>query len=452
MLAALGGCATIGQQHPTKMSAVRESLIDNQPKQAMQAYQSAYSSCGSTMMVLCNLESGRLAQLNDDYDASLSHYADVIQTIATSRMEAQIQVSAILNQGVATASSDLEIPYAIPDYAMTFLYPYQALNYLGQNNLSDALVSIRQLSNAQYWVYQQRLMTGDIQKKYSRNLASDGIRSSDFNLNRSPQVRSMMQSVKSLDNAYENAFSYYLASILYEAFDTDYNNAYLSMRNASRVAPDNPYVTQTLKEMKRAFDGGSAYDQDNGRLVILYEHGFVAPRQEFSLSLYLGDLGLQKLTIPYYSANSAQGRFHDVVITAKGDGNKKTNWKGQTSLLVDTTLMASKSLSEAYPAIITREVVRLVLKSTATAVATDQAGSWGNLAGSLYSYFTAKADLRSWLMLPNNVQLYATQLPQGAYHIHAGYVDKEVTIRPGRTSLLWVVTIGRFDQPYYFEL
>jgi uncharacterized protein len=260
-----------------------------------------------------------------------------------------------------------------------------------------------------------------------------------------------MQSVRSLDNAYENAFSYYLASILYEAFDTDYNNAYLSMRNAQRVAPDNPYIKDTLADMKRAFDGGSAYDQGNGRLVVLYEHGFVAPRMEFGLTLYLGDLGLQKLTVPYYSAQLPKGHFHDINVQGLGSV-EKVHKDGKTSLLVDTSLMAAKSLSESYPSIIAREVVRLVLKSTATAVATDQVGGWGNLAGSLYSYLTAKADLRSWLTLPNNVQLYASQLPQGQYHVKTGYVDKEVTIHPNRTTLLWVVTIGKFDKPYYFEL
>ena len=53
--------------------------------------------------------------------------------------------------------------------------------------------------------------------------------------------------------------------------------------------------------------------------------------------------------------------------------------------------MAMKSLTEQYPAIITREVIRLVVKSLATYEASNQAGGWGLLAGSIYSFMTAQA-------------------------------------------------------------
>ncbi|MDE4996872.1 hypothetical protein NAH08_12405, partial [Francisella tularensis subsp. holarctica] len=47
---------------------------------------------------------------------------------------------------------------------------------------------------------------------------------------------------------------------------------------------------------------------------------------------------------------------------------------GKSSLLVDTTAMADKSLSDQYPAIVTREVLRLVTKTAISLAANRSSG------------------------------------------------------------------------------
>ncbi len=443
----LSGCATFSASYPNKMKQVKADVASGSISQAQKAFVDAFGD-KPTKDNLYLLERARLAQLNGNVAESKKDYQAVIQTVVTSKMAAKVQVSKVLENMGAVLTNDRELPFSTSDYAMTFLYPYQALNYLSENNLSGALVAIRQLSNAQYWTYQQKLMAGDLQNKYQKEMSKAGVDQDNLGLNKSTEINQMFSAVKDASNAYENGFGYYLSSILYQAFDDNYNNAFVSIKDAKRLLPDNPYILRTYAEIERGFNGGNAYEIGKGRLVVFYEQGFVTPREAFKLPLFLGKLGLQEIAVAYYPSKYTLLPPKDLYITQ----NKEIIDKGQTSLLVNTTQMAMKSLTEEYPAIITREVIRLIVKSLATYEASNQAGGWGLLAGSIYSFITAQADERSWLLLPNNIQLFEQQYQQGKYAVDIGLKTTNVEIKPNKTTLLWIVNMGNFTKVYHFIL
>ena len=441
----LSGCATLSAPYPQKMAKIKSQLTKDEPSQAQKSFAEELATNENQLNLL---ESGRLAQLNGDVAQSQQDYARVINQVATSQMAAKVQVSKVLQNARAILTNDREMPYAVPDYAMTFLYPYQALNYLSQHDLRGALVAIRQLSNAQYWTYQQKLMAGDLKQKYQQDTAKVGVDKEHLDVNKSKQIKDMFNSVSHIENAYENGFGYYLASILYEAFDQNYNNAFVSIKSAKRLLPDNPYVLSTYQQMQKGFDGGSAYQKDKGRLVVLYEQGFVEAKSAFKLPLFLGKLGLQEIAVPYYASTYTLLPAQSVYVTKE----KQIIAKGKTAMLVNTTAMATKSLTEEYSVIITREVVRLVVKSLATLEASNRAGGWGALIGSIYSFVTAQADQRSWLLLPNNIQLYETQLKKGAYQLDVTAKNYHFMIKSEQTTLVWIVNMGAFDKAYVFVI
>lgn len=443
----LSGCATFSASYPSKMKAIKADAEEGNLSAAQKAFTEEFGDKPDSDNLYL-LEQARLAQLNGDVAESKKAYEAVIQTVVTSQMAAKVQVSKMLENMGAVLTNDRELPFSTPDYAMTFLYPYQALNYLSENDLSGALVTIRQLSNAQYWTYQQKLMAGDLKGKYKEDTSKVGIDEDKLGLNKSKEITEMFSAVKDASNAYENGFGYYLASILYEAFDDNYNNAFVSIKDAKRLLPDNPYVLRTYQEMERGFNGGSAYEAGKGRLVVIYEQGLVTSKEAFKLPLFLGKLGLQEVAVTYYPSQYTLLPPKDLYVTQHG----KIIDKGQTSLLVNTTQMAMKSLTEEYPAIITREVIRLVVKALATYEATDQAGGWGLLAGSIYSFMTAQADERSWLLLPNNIQLFENQYNAGKYSVDIGLKQTPVEIHSNKTTLLWVVNMGSFNKIYQFAL
>ncbi|MCF6764587.1 hypothetical protein L3V82_02295 [Thiotrichales bacterium 19S3-7] len=441
----ISGCATLQSPYPKKMQTTKKDVTENNAQAAIKAYKKEFSA--SQDPNLYALELGRINQLNNDNKASLNDYANVIQSIRQAQMKAKIQVSKMLSSAGALATSDLELAYDVPDYEQTFLYAYQAKNYLALNDLSNALVSIRRLSQAQAWIQRQNDISSQGKKKINDDYSQFGINERDFDLSKHKEIASMQQQVKNIANAYENGFAYYLEAILYEADDYDYNDAFISIKNALRLTPDNPYVQQTYQQMKIGFNGGNPFG-NKGRLVVLYESGLVETKHAFYLPLPLGNLGIQNLAIPYYS--HANAPVHSTIVSVNSDNHKLES--GTTALLVDTNLLAAKSLTEQYPAIITREVLRLILKSVATYQLNKDAGLAGWLAGSVYSIVTSRADLRSWLLLPQSVQLYESLLNKGTYNVRIGTYRKQITINPQKTTLLWVNHIGNFFNIDVYQL
>lgn len=447
----LSGCATFQPPYPSRMASAKQELRKDQPQAAESTFISKFNKSGS----LYALEQGRLLQLNDKPKISLQEYAQVIDTIRADRMKAKIQASKILENTGALLTNDRELPFETPDYAMTFLYAYQALNYLSLHDLSNALVSIRQLSQAQSWIQSQHQFTQAAQQKMRRENGNQGVNLNNLEFKDSPKIRSMYEQVKSVKNAYENGFSYYLASILYMAYG-DYNDAMVSIKDAKRLLPDNPYVRETFKQIQKGFNGEPSLPSQHGRLIIIYESGFVEPMKAFQLPLPLGRLGLQMISVPYYSSYGVDDihPFHTSIKTESG--NHIIEHK-PSALLVNTNQMAMKSLTEAYPAIITREVLRLILKSTATYTLQRESDkrhevNWGLLLGSVYGIVTAKADQRSWLLLPKDIQLYTHPLKEGKYRLQINTHNYNIKINNQRTTLLWIVQIGEFYKKFYFEL
>jgi hypothetical protein len=131
-----------------------------------------------------------------------------------------------------------------------------------------------------------------------------------------------------------------------------------------------------------------------------------------------------------------------------------------TSTLVDTLAMAAKSLQEDYPAILTREVLRFATKTISTIVAANvarqSAGDYGPLAslavtmvGSAYQQLTTVADIRSWLLLPNNAQLFVDNMPAGQYLVNIGGSQENVNIKNGKNTLVWITSAGQYTVTQY---
>ncbi|MCF6807496.1 hypothetical protein L3V79_03725 [Thiotrichales bacterium 19S9-12] len=441
----LSGCATLESPYPDKMKTTKQDIYDNNAEKAIKAYTNEFSKSDDPS--LYQMELGRINQLNNNDKAALNDYAQAIQTIRNSRLKPTIQVSRTLSSASALATSDLELAYDVPDYEQTFLYAYQAQNYLGLNDLSNALVSIRRLSQAQAWVQKQNEINTQGQKKISDDFSQYNIHPKKISINQTPEIANIKEQVNSIANAYENGFAYYLAAILYEADQYNYNDAFISIKNAFRLLPDNPYVKETYQQMEKGFYGGNPFKKNQGRLVILYESGLVDQKYGFRLTLPLGKLGVQSFSVPYYK--DPKKNIQNTLVHVYGNS---INLSGKTTLLVDTNLLAAKSLTEQYPAIITRAVLRLIFKSAATYKLGQESDFAGILVGSIYNIITSKADLRSWLLLPKSIQLYESMLPEGSYRISIDKHQQKVDIKSNKTTLVWVTHIGQFFDINVYQL
>ncbi len=442
----LGGCSTLSGSHPDKLSPAKKAIQTNNAQKEETKLLDAFDSEDDPDAAIGFLETGRYEQFMGHLDTSQAKYEKATNFVAKSKAEALIRVRNLVANTQAMLSSDKERYYYIPDYEITFLYSYTALNYLVDNNLEDAAVSIRNLSYAQYATMEAQEYGKDIQDKNKKDFSY--VDSSDVmsRITNASGYKDLKHVSSRVANSYENAFGYYLESIIYQAYDNDLNNARLSMENAARIVPANPYVQRDYEKMQKAFDGDKLYDDNSGKVVVIYEQGFVDSIRKFDVPivLFFQFVGMQKVSLPYYKKYTLEPPAK--VKLYKDDELVDDN---RTSILVDTTAMAAKSLSESYNAIVSREVLRLITKASISAAMIQASGDYKGLTmigTSAYNALTTIADQRSWNLLPNNVQLYSKELPVGRYTIEIDGIKKGFEIKSNRNTLLWFIEEDKYQQ------
>lgn len=439
-------CATFSGSHPSKVGNAKKAIETCQYKPIETKFIKTFDNDGVDAAIGF-LETGRFEQLIGNTALSQKKYTKATDYVAKSEAEAKIRVRNILKDTQATLLSDKERYYYIADYEITFLYAYQALNYLKKHDLENAAVSIRNLSYAQYATFQAKDLATQTQGKNYQELNHVNSRQISSNISTSKQYRQLATIASRVRNSYENAFGYYLEAIIYQSYDTDLNNTNLSMSNAFRVVPNNPYVSADYQQIKKAFDSGSnIYPQGQGKLVVIYESGWVEPLKKFDIpiTIFFQQAGVQKISLPYYGSYKLEPNAYVEILK-----NNKIIDKGKTALLVDTTAMAAKSLSDQYPAIVTREVLRLVTKTAISVAAIRSSGDYAALAAigtSIYNLATTEADQRSWNLLPKNVDLFSKDLSAGNYTLKINNKITTVMLQPQKITLVWLTKEGRYER------
>jgi hypothetical protein len=452
----LAGCATtsVFSPYPNQMKPVRNNLDESGYAASIKSLSQKLDSSDKD---LYGMELGRVQQLAGNYQASLQSYSAVINDVQQQQLAAKIQASHLLAQTGSLMTNDNALPYQVKGYELVFLFNYQVLNYLAMGDMQDAMVSVRQSDQQQQWYvtqhqYQiQQAKQLSQQHGWSFNPFSYGPCQSTYNL--AKQVTDPMQ----------NGFAYYLSGIMYEATG-DYDDAFISLQNAVQVEPNNVFVRNKLLEVLEERGGSPSMfqqymkqfglsqapsiPQNSGQVIVLYEQGLVPPMQQASFPLDLQGAS-QIFVFPVYKGPSPTTPY----LTVKLQNNGSTSSLGQTQELVNVEAVAAKNLTEEYPIIFIREALRLATQATVLTQPqrnnnSSQAAQLVNaIAAGLYMNLMAEADLRSWLTLPNSVQVLQTYLQpaQNSLILSQGSLQQTVpiSVRPNHTVLVWVVDTGK---------
>jgi len=116
-------------------------------------------------------------------------------------------------------------------------------------------------------------------------------------------------------------------------------------------------------------------------------------------------------------------------------------------LLVDNSALAVKALAEQYPftgmllanVVYNREQMRELQNNLNASDNTDSVSIANEMQW-------ADPDLRSWLTLPDNVQIFEQALSSGHYSLMLNSIGNQqaasVIIASGKITLLWVTDLG----------
>jgi len=413
------------------------------------------------------LEKARLEYLANDNKQSQQDFAEVYQLVQQAQLAAKIELSRGVENVAAVMSNDNAIRYDIPLYEQGMLHSYQALNYIAQQDLSSALVEVRRAN-----LVQEQALTTNAKSiyRYQEKMAAQGLNMTEF----SRQYPAMDNTIGNIKNGFQNAYTFYLSALLYEAAGQS-NDAYIDYKKALEIYPDNNYLQQDVwrlanslymsdditllkANLPQAITSKNAHSKHSskqhskdGQVLFIIENGIVAPKQEIAINL------------PIFTSHNNM-RFYSVALPSYENNLKHysplsvsyLNKSYQSEEIVRLQSLAAKQLKDQLPMIVTRQVVRLIAKEEIRQQMERKGGDVGNIFASIYNIATEKADTRSWSTLPDSIQILRLNMSFGEHqlmlNINGTNQQVTVSVRPNKITLVKLTAIGTYNQYQTYNL
>ena len=403
------------------------------------------------------LENGRVNYLASDFKTSKQVLAKADKKITEDDDKASIQISRGVQKLAALASNDSAIPYEVPYYEKSMLHTYQALNYLHGGDIEGALVEVRRAN-----IIQTQAL-----KAYEKEIfqAKDEMSETGLDFDKvNGAYPSMLDIIGDVKNGFQNAYTFYLSGVLYEA-SGEPNDAYIDYKKALEIYPNNSYLQQDILRLATQLDMQddlgrfeqkygkyqASEQRQQGDVVFLYEEGLVNAKSDISLNLPIstggGDLRFFSFSLPVYKSSSNHTGSLNVDI-------ESDNYTSQEIVKIQS--LAAKNLEEQLPSLLTRQALRLVSKEQVRKQAAKNAGDVGNILASLYNYASEKADTRSWSMLPARVGIIRLKMASGEHNLTLNVAGSKIPVtikvNPNRITLINISAIGNYTHHQILNL
>ncbi|OGI47667.1 MAG: hypothetical protein A2151_03185 [Candidatus Muproteobacteria bacterium RBG_16_65_34] len=348
--------------------------------------------------VLYLLNRGMLTRMNRDLEAS-----NQALEAAKQRMEA-LYAASVSEHALAFVINDATLSYAGEEYEQVLVRVYKALNYLEQGQPDAARVEALQID----------IKLREIAERLPENRYAG------------------------------DAFARYLTGLVYEELG-EWSDALIAYRKAyeayrtyrrnnageppSQLKQDLLRLTsrQGLRDELAKYRKEFAIDRwmsleelgQGGELVFLLHNGLAPIKREHAVTVVNPNSGhLIRVSLPYY-----QTRAPAVTAARLNLGGSAAT----TEPAEDVQAMAVESLNAKMPVITARAVARAAVKQEVARKAggRDNRDQQASLAPALLSLtvevaglLTERADTRSWLTLPHDIQLVRLPLPPGEYTVN----------------------------------
>ena len=387
LLIQLTGCASYSQG----FAPIEAKLAAEDPAAAMQILDQQRH--GRNELLLYLLNKAMLQRMQQDFAASNQSFEQAKQVIQT------YSAVSISEQSAAFVINDTTRTYIGTPLEQIMLHVYAALNYLELGNHDAARVEALQVE-----VRLRQLMQDSPESALSVD---------PFARYLSGMIFEDLGEYSDAMIAYRKAYEAYQAhEKLYALTVPDYLKQDM-LRMAHKVGLDNEYAElQAQFGMTRSDIPDTA--EKTGELVLLFHNGLAPIKREHSVATVDPGSGrLIRVSLPYY-----QNR-QQLITTARIEVNEMFALTQQVEAIDE---IAEQTLQAYLPAITARAVTRAVLKYNMSKEAgrqNDMAGLVVNIVGVL----TERADTRSWLSLPANIQMARLQLPAGTYTFSIELLD-----------------------------
>jgi len=458
----LSGCSAssfkgLFSNYSQQMNGVKQAQQQGNFQQAISLIPNRNTKDGSYSLGL--LEKARLEYLANNNKQSRQYFAQTYEIVQKNQQGAKVELSRGVENITAIISNDNAIRYDIPLYEQSMLHSYQALNYLTQKDLSGALVEVRRANLVQKNALEANANSIDASRE---SMIAQGVNSASL----FEQYPSMSRTIGKVKNGFQNAYTFYLSALLYEAANQK-NDAYIDYKKALEIYPDNSFLQRDvwrLANILQMSDDISLFRnsfaetvtkqsdiKNQGQVVFIIENGIVGAKQQSSLSLPIytsqNDMRFYNLALPSYQNLLID--YSPLTLTYQGKNY-------QAEEIVRLQSLAAKQLQDQLPIIVTRQVARIFAKEEFRQKLTEKGGDMGNLFANLYNIATEKADTRSWSTLPDSIDILRLNLSAGTHtlnmHINGVNQQIQVSINHNKQTLVVLNTIGNHIGHNVFNL
>ncbi len=407
----LAGCAS----YPARMAAVKQDFV-------LGNFESALSDItdddceGGNEQVLALLERATIKQSMGDFEGSNQDFEAAYNVMVNYENRPSVSLRDLGSETSSALVNDTTLPYKGTGYEKFLVHIYKALNYLMLGDYEGAGVEIRRLDRRR----EIELETN----RQARKAAEDAARQQNISDgSRDLVAEQLLQAygpararADAVNNLYLSAFGSYLSALNYD-LEGSWSEAVVDYRRVLEQVPSSRYarIDAALSGAEDISGPASGVDlTESGDLFLVFQCGLAPTKDQIYIPFAIGD-GLISLAFPFY--RPVPTRLDRVAVTIDGRD------AGSSEILSDIEAKQIRELIDRIPVLIVRQAIRAAVKASMLHVAKQEGGAWGGLAASLYNVFSEQADLRSWLLLPKNIQVLRAYPPAGQRKVRIDIID-----------------------------
>lgn len=331
----------------------------------------------------------------------------------------------------ATVTDDWSIEYYLSPYEINLALEYGILAQLFNGRREDALV------DARLAIYVQDKLGdeygADLKKREETGGQGDPEKTrGEVDRIVGEQNVGLNEMIAATRNSWENPVLWWLTGVLLEA-DGDWEGAAQSYRRAGTTGAGNPFFEA---DMKRADTGLRTPTAGKSKLVVIFEDGFVPRRAALKIPLRL--YATMSIDIPTYQNVGAYAPRTVLFAGSKG--------ATPAALGLNVRSLAGRTLSEAMPGIITRNVTRAAVNVGIQAAGRASGNDYVKLGAEIANLIMVcarEADTRTWVTLPEAQYVWCDgDMVSGDYQfgvtVDGVSSTVPVSLAAGETKLMWI--------------
>jgi uncharacterized protein len=405
---ALTGCAT----YSDSFGVIEHNLSARQYDAALQDIDKQAGS--KTDRVLYLLNKGMVLRMKRDF-------ADSNQALEAAKTEMErLYAASVSENALSFIVNDSTVSYAGDDYEQVLVHLYMALNYLELGQPNEARVEALQVD----------IKLREIGEKIPENKFTEDALSRYLTGQIYEELGEWSDAMIAYRKAYEAYMKYQVNYGLAMPDMLKHDLLRLAKRQglkdeAAQYSKEFGIELQQDRKQKQEQEGELVFILNNGLAPIKREKviaawapppSVVMGKSKPQASRALPQPVLVKIALPYYESRPNNVLSARISVSGK---------QADTQVMEDIDAIARASLDARMPAITARSIARAVTKG-ALQESVDRAGSNNNdVAAQLISSLvvrvataaTERADTRSWLTLPSDIQMARLSLPPGSYDV-----------------------------------